>query len=85
MREKKVMRLVLSFSTTTHAMAAEKWFQEEGLPGRLIPLPPVFLCGMWVGVVYRYRTESLCGKGGKEGQLQIQEVHEVELYERKER
>ena len=24
-----------------------------------------YFCGMWVGVVYRYRTESLCGKGGK--------------------
>lgn len=32
-------QLVISFATTTAAMAAEAYFKEQGLPGRIIPLP----------------------------------------------
>ncbi|MGN0287007.1 MAG: DUF3343 domain-containing protein [Atopobiaceae bacterium] len=31
--------LVISFSTTTSALAAESFFHEHGYPGRIIPLP----------------------------------------------
>jgi len=38
MRE-KAMRLIVTFHTTSAAMAMEKYCKEENLPGRLIPVP----------------------------------------------
>lgn len=35
----KKSALVISFPTTTSAMAAESYFLEHGYPGRIIPLP----------------------------------------------
>ena len=39
MREKKLW-LIITFHTTTAAMAMESLCTEKGLPGRLIPVPP---------------------------------------------
>lgn len=44
MREKKP-HIVLSFNTTTQAMAAEKYLKENRLPGRLIPVPREITAG----------------------------------------
>ncbi|MBP3673202.1 MAG: DUF3343 domain-containing protein [Oscillospiraceae bacterium] len=38
MRQKK-LTLVITFDTTTQAMAAEKFCMEQNLPGRIIPVP----------------------------------------------
>ena len=47
MREKK-RKLVITFHTTTDAMAMEKLCRGKGLPGRLIPVPQQISagCGM---------------------------------------
>lgn len=47
MREKK-LRLIITFPTTTAAMAFETHCQAAGLPGRLIPVPTSITagCGM---------------------------------------
>ncbi len=47
MREKK-LQLIISFPTTTAAMAAEKFCMDHDLPGRLIPIPREITagCGM---------------------------------------
>ena len=47
MREKK-LRLIITFHTTTAAMAFEKYCMANGLPGRLIPVPTSITagCGM---------------------------------------
>ena len=47
MREKK-LRLIITFHTTTAAMAFEKYCMANGLPGRLIPVPTQITagCGM---------------------------------------
>ena len=47
MREKK-LRLIITFHTTTAAMAFERFCLEQGLPGRLIPVPTQITagCGM---------------------------------------
>ena len=47
MRAKK-KRLVITFPTTSAAMAMEKLCKEQGLPGRLIPTPRELTadCGM---------------------------------------
>lgn len=36
---KKELKLVVAFHTTADAMAMEKACKEEGVPGRLIPIP----------------------------------------------
>ena len=47
MREKK-LRLIITFHTTTAAMAFEKYCMANSLPGRLIPVPTTITagCGM---------------------------------------
>lgn len=37
--------LVITFAATTQALAAEAFCQEEGLPGRLIPVPREITAG----------------------------------------
>ena len=44
MRE-KTLRTVVAFHTTTDAMAVESRCSRDGVPGRLIPLPPVISAG----------------------------------------
>lgn len=47
MREKQ-LRAIVTFKTTTAAMAMEKLCMEKGVPGRLIPVPRAITagCGM---------------------------------------
>lgn len=47
MRE-KTLCMVLTFYTTTDAMAMEAYCAQKGIPGRLIPLPTIISagCGM---------------------------------------
>ncbi len=44
----KQPRLIVTFHTTTAAMAMEKYCMAEGVPGRLIPVPRAITasCGM---------------------------------------
>lgn len=44
MREKKES-LVITFPSTTSAMAADRFFNAEKLPGRLIPVPREITAG----------------------------------------
>jgi len=44
MRE-KTLQLVISFESTAHAMAVEKYCLEHDLPGRLIPVPKEVTAG----------------------------------------
>lgn len=44
MRQKK-LTLVITFATTTQAMAVEKYCLENGLPGRIIPVPREITAG----------------------------------------
>ncbi len=41
----KVPALVISFANVTEALAVERFCQEEGLPGRLIPIPREITAG----------------------------------------
>ena len=44
MRQKKPS-LIITFATTTQAMAMEKFCADQGLPGRLIPVPREITAG----------------------------------------
>ncbi|HUM82567.1 MAG TPA: DUF3343 domain-containing protein [Lachnospiraceae bacterium] len=60
MREKE-LKIVIAFGTTTEAMAAEKKCAEEGMPGRLIPLPSSISagCGLAFMAPVLYKEELL--------------------------
>ena len=45
MTRQKKPALVVTFDTTSQAMAAESLFQAAGLPGRMIPIPSQITAG----------------------------------------
>ena len=45
MTRQKKPALVVTFDTTSQAMAAEALFQDAGLPGRMIPIPSQITAG----------------------------------------
>ena len=55
MREKKDT-LVVTFHTTTQAMAAEKYCLANGLPGRIIPVPREITAGC--GLSWKAKPEE---------------------------
>lgn len=55
MRQKKPY-MVLTFSTTTAAMAMEKKCTEQGIPGRLIPVPREITAGC--GLAWRMSVDE---------------------------
>ncbi|MFR3422726.1 MAG: DUF3343 domain-containing protein [Lachnospiraceae bacterium] len=59
---KKTKQLVITFSTTTAAMAMEKRAQEMGIFGRLIPLPSEISagCGLSWKTKPEEKEKSLC-------------------------
>ena len=55
MREKRLY-LIITFHTTSAAMAMEALCAEKGLPGRLIPVPREITAGC--GMAFRAETEQ---------------------------
>lgn len=55
MRE-KTLCLIITFHTTTAAIAMERLCQESGLPGRLIPVPREITAGC--GMAWKAATKS---------------------------
>lgn len=73
---KKELKLVVTFHTTSDAMAMEKACKAEGTPGRLIPVPRTISagCGLaWcAGLEDREVINNVLQKVG----LQEEEMHE---------
>ena len=53
---KKKPTLILTFVTTTQAMAVEKFCAQQNLPGRLIPVPREITAGC--GLSWKARPEE---------------------------
>ena len=53
---KKEMKLIITFHTTTEAMAMEKACKETGADGRLIPVPRAISAGC--GLAWAAKLES---------------------------
>lgn len=53
---RKQLRLVITFSTTTEAMAMEEMCKMKGLDGRLIPVPKTITAGC--GLAWSAKPES---------------------------
>ena len=80
MREKRDY-ILLTFQTTTHAMAMEKSCHKEGIPGRIIPLPAAISagCGLsWRMLPDEYEEyESNLANLG----IPFESVHKIKLYD----
>lgn len=62
MKREKRPALVVTFDTTSQALAAEKVFTERELPGRMIPVPSQIAAGC--GLAWKAETaqrDALCG------------------------
>lgn len=55
MRQKRPA-LILAFDSTSQALAAEKLFQENNLPGRMIPIPAQISAGC--GLAWKAEPEQ---------------------------
>ena len=76
---KKKLSLILTFATTTQAMAVEAFCHRQGLPGRLIPVPREITAGC--GLSWKALPEEkdiLLEALGREG-LAWQQCHLIEV------
>ena len=55
MRQKRPA-LIIAFDSTAQALAAEKLFRENGLPGRMIPIPAQISAGC--GLAWKAEPEQ---------------------------
>ena len=73
---KKTPKAVVTFASTSDAMAVEAAARETGLPGRMIPIPSEVSAGWCVPAEERGALLDALESGG----LAYEAVHEVELY-----
>ena len=76
---KKKPTLILTFATTTQAMAVEKFCAQQNLPGRLIPVPREITAGC--GLSWKAQPEekdSLIAALTEAG-LQWEQCHVLEV------
>lgn len=79
MLKEKSMKLVVAFHTATEAMAAEKYFGEHRIRGRLIPTPRIISadCGMcWSAPI---EAADEVEKSLKEGGLGFEKIYRMLL------
>ena len=77
-RENTPKRIV-TFFTTTDAMAFERFFLDRGLPGRLIPLPEEISagCGMCWMVRLEDAAELDLALAAEDLPVRVEGVHEI--------
>ena len=77
---KKTKQLVITFSTTTAAMAMEKRAQEMGIFGRLIPLPSEISAGCGLSWKTKPEEKENMLVFLEEEKLKWEAMYELELY-----
>ena len=66
---KKELRVIFTFKNTTSAIAMEKLCKEEGMDGRLIPVPTCITAGC--GLSWRTSSQE------KEALIRLMETHHM--------
>lgn len=69
MARQKKQALILSFDNTTEAMAVEKYCMDNGLPGRIIPVPREITAGCGLAWKALPEDEEVLIKALEEGKL----------------
>lgn len=77
---KKTKQLVITFSTTTAAMAMENRAQEMGIFGRLIPLPSEISAGCGLSWKTKPEEKEKILVFLEEEKLKWEAMYELELY-----
>ena len=77
---KKTKQLLITFSTTTAAMAMEKRAQEMGIFGRLIPLPSEISAGCGLSWKTKPEEKEKMLVFLEEEKLKREAMYELELY-----
>ena len=77
---KKTKQLVITFSTTTAAMAMEKRAQEMGISGRLIPRPSEISAGCGLSWKTKPEEKEKMLVFLEEEKLKWEAMYELELY-----
>ena len=78
MRQKKPT-LVITFKTTTQAMAVEKYCLEHNLPGRIIPVPREITAGCGLSWKAEPADQEALTAALTESGLGWQEMHVIEI------
>ena len=78
MRAKK-STLVITFATTTQAMAMEKFCQSQGLPGRLIPVPREITAGCGLSWKADPADKDALESALTQYDMKWQEMHIIEI------
>ena len=78
MRQKKPT-LIITFATTTQAMAMEKFCAEQGLPGRIIPVPREITAGCGLSWKADPSQKDQLEEALKGSDMKWQEMHIIEI------
>lgn len=73
---KKELRLVVTFHTTADAMAMEKACKEQGVPGRIIPVPRAISAGCGLAWCAELTDREAITAMMKETGIEEEEIHE---------
>ena len=76
MREKK-LRLIVTFHTTTSAMAFETYCRANGLPGRLIPVPTQITAGCGMAWMAAPEDRPLLEEAIQKDALDVDALYEI--------
>lgn len=73
---KKELKLIITFHTTTEAMAMEKYCKENQVSGRLIPVPRVISAGCGMAWCTEIDEREQVQKAMEKAGIQEEEIHE---------
>ena len=76
MRE-RVLKLVITFHTTAHAMAMEQRCRERNLPGRVIPVPRAISAGCGISWCADISDRQALEEFLKDSQIEAEGVYET--------
>ena len=76
---KKSPTLIITFATTTQAMAMEKFCAQQNLPGRLIPVPRQITAGCGLSWKARPEEKDLLISALTEAGMKWAECHILEV------
>ena len=76
---KKKPTLIITFATTTQAMAMEKFCQTQGLPGRLIPVPREITAGCGLSWKADPADKDALESALTQHDMKWQEMHIIEI------
>lgn len=75
----KTMKVLLTFPTTTQAMAMEKEASKVQAPGRLIPVPTVISAGCGMAFAGPVEAKNQLISLAKSGEIEVEGVYELLL------